>query len=123
MPALLASKTDDEGNYSFTGLPCDVTLTLFADFLDERDRDNQSKSLGGSLVAKLFGKYLGRFYLAPNETRPRAVHRLEKAETKRSQEPGNAPRRTARHGRIGDAPTTGAASGRSADTRSDWAGA
>jgi len=64
--ATFESKTDGEGNYSLTGLPCEVTLSLQADSIDGSDRD----------------RYLDEFYLVPNESRPRAVSRLWKPEGK-----------------------------------------
>ena len=58
--ATFESKTDGEGKYTLTGLPCEVTLNLLADSIDGSDQD----------------KYLDKFYLVPNESRPPAVSRL-----------------------------------------------
>jgi thioredoxin family protein len=66
--ATFESKTDSEGNYSLTGLPCEVRLNLRADSIDGSDRD----------------RYLDEFYLVSNESRPRAISRLWKPKRKSS---------------------------------------
>ena len=64
--ATFETKTDSEGKYSLTGLPCEVALDLLADSIDGSDR----------------ATYLDEFYLVPNESRPPVVSRLWKPETK-----------------------------------------
>ncbi len=60
--ATFEAKTDSDGNYTLTGLPCEVELSLRADSIDGSDRT----------------RYLDKLYLTPNESRPRAVSRLWK---------------------------------------------
>jgi hypothetical protein len=57
--ATLDAMTDDEGNYSFSGLPCETPINLKVT-LEGPDHD----------------AWLGEFYLLPEETRPRMVNRL-----------------------------------------------
>ena len=64
--ARFESTTDREGNYTLTGLPCEVMLKLYADSIDGSE----------------YGDYLGKFNLIPDESRPRTVSRLWKPEKK-----------------------------------------
>ena len=57
--ATLDATTDEEGNYSFTGLPCETSINLSVT-LDGPDRETRSDEV----------------YLLPEETRPRMVSRL-----------------------------------------------
>ena len=57
--ATFDATTDDEGNYSFSGLPCEAQINL-------------SVTLDGSNRTT----WLGEVYLLPEETRPRLVSRL-----------------------------------------------
>jgi hypothetical protein len=57
--ATLDAMTDEDGNYSFSGLPCETPINLNVT-LEGPDRDT----------------WLGEFYLLPEETRPRMVNRL-----------------------------------------------
>jgi hypothetical protein len=66
LAATFDAKTDAEGNYSFSGLPCEAAISLSAD------------SLGGS--NRRTG--LAEFYLVPHESRPRIVSKLWKPERK-----------------------------------------
>ena len=67
-PAAAFTRTDDEGNYSFAGLPSNVELTLEAEPFGQVERE----------------RYLGQLYLVPGESRPRAVSRLANAKADRS---------------------------------------
>ncbi len=58
--ARLETKTDNEGNYTFRGLPCQIKASIYAD------------SLGGGDDSI----YVGEILLEPNELRPRAVSNL-----------------------------------------------
>ena len=60
--------TDAEGNYSIAGLPCECAISLSTDGLD-----------GSGGLSRL-----DEIYLLPNESRPRTVSKLWKAERKRS---------------------------------------
>ncbi len=62
----IETKTDADGNFTLRSLPCEVKMSLLCDPVDDADRD----------------RYLGDFYLTPGESRPRAVSRLWKPETK-----------------------------------------
>jgi Thioredoxin-like len=57
--ATLDATTDEEGNYSFRGLPCNASINLSVT-LDGPDRDTR----------------LDEVYLLPEETRPRMISRL-----------------------------------------------
>ncbi len=60
LAATFDARTDAQGNYSFTGLPCEVAINLNADSLDGSDETT----------------WLYKFYLEPNESRPRIVNKL-----------------------------------------------
>jgi hypothetical protein len=62
--AVVEATTNGEGNYSFSGLPCETTIMLFANSLD--------RSRGETL--------LDEFYITPHESRPRMVSRLGRPE-------------------------------------------
>jgi hypothetical protein len=61
----IESTTDEQGNFTLRGLPCETTTLIFASPLDDSAES----------------EYLGKIYLEPNESRPRTVSRLEKAST------------------------------------------
>jgi hypothetical protein len=64
LAATFDAKTDGEGSYTLSGLPCEVALGLRADPID-------------GLASESF---LDDFYLVPNEPRPRTISRLWKPE-------------------------------------------
>jgi Thioredoxin-like len=55
--------TDEEGNYSFAGLPCETAIGLWV-------------TLDGSDRATTSDEFLDEFHLLPRESRPRMVSRL-----------------------------------------------
>ena len=59
------TKTDNEGKYSFTGLPCRAELRILTTPTVDSD----------------YGRSLNRVYLIPGESRPLAVSRLWKPKT------------------------------------------
>ena len=67
-PPAAFTRTDDEGNYSFAGLPSNVELTLEAEPFGQVERE----------------RYLGQLFLVPGESRRREVSRLANAEADRS---------------------------------------
>jgi hypothetical protein len=66
LAATFSARTDQEGKYSFSGLPCEVRITLTTDSLDGSDHDRS----------------LEEFSLRRGESRPRAVSRLWKPNRK-----------------------------------------
>jgi RNA polymerase sigma factor (sigma-70 family) len=66
LAATFDAKTDAEGNYSFSGLPCEAAISLRADSLRGSNRMIR----------------LEEFYLMPHESRPRIVSKLWKPERK-----------------------------------------
>jgi RNA polymerase sigma factor (sigma-70 family) len=66
LAASFDAKSDAEGNFSFSGLPCEAAITLSAGSLDGSNQMNR----------------LEDFYLAPHESRPRIVSKLWQPEQK-----------------------------------------
>ncbi len=62
------ARTDERGNYSISGLPCECTIRLFADSLNGPSRE----------------QFLDDIYLVPGESRPRRVSRLSRRRGKPS---------------------------------------
>jgi len=56
------TKTDEQGNFTLQGVPCQMKVMLMADAIDGSDDS----------------AYIGEIYLEPNESRPRTVSHLAK---------------------------------------------
>jgi hypothetical protein len=67
--ASFEARTDQNGNYSFSGLPCETVINLFAASSNNGSEDET---------------FLDEIYLVPHESRPRAVSRLWKRQQKLS---------------------------------------
>jgi len=59
----IETSTDEEGNYTLKGVPTEIIVSIRADAID----------------GSKHGVSLGKIYLEPNDTRPRAVSRLDKS--------------------------------------------
>ncbi len=66
LAATFDAKTDSEGKFSFSGLPCETAISLSANSLDGSNQMNRMED----------------FYLAPHESRPRIVSKLWQPEQK-----------------------------------------